>query len=42
MYEVVPEVDEPALLDAMERAAQKLREALADHVSIEWGDDALA
>jgi hypothetical protein len=40
MYAAVPKVDdEPALLDAMERAGQKVREALADHVSIEWADD---
>jgi hypothetical protein len=39
MYPSVPKVDEPALLDAMERAASKLREALVEHVSIDWADD---
>jgi hypothetical protein len=38
MYEVAPKIDEPARLDAMERATQKLRETLIHHVSIGWGD----
>jgi hypothetical protein len=38
MYEVTQDIDEPAHLDAMERATQKLRETLAHHVSIEWDE----